>query len=333
MQTRAGHAALDKLSLLQSTVRDSAVASSPASPGETGLALVSHWLQLLQPLKSELQWLFVTQEAEAEAGEGVDSVEHCIWREKRDGAHIVSRVVADLLAVTDAKSRLLHAVRGLLLNLEAGVVPAAWQLRWTKRSTSGSSTLSVQSWLQQLLAAGANWAQPITRLPLWLPAVHQPEALLTASRQRCAQGLGWDIELLELQLVLESGKVGSAGESGTKDDSSLRVTGLSLEGASVRDSRLVLTSQQRCRLPHTRFQWRKCLRTSAFTGSPSKIQSEQMQVAVDDEKRWLPVPLYVDSSRASLVCEVLVEIAYGVQRELFVQRGVCFVIDEIGKGL
>jgi len=334
MQTRAGYDALENLSLLQGASHIKLVESSlptalnDTSPvTETALTLVSHWLQLLQPLNSDLQWIFSVA-AEAQT----DSVMRCMWREKRDGANIIARVLADLLAMKEAKSR------SLLMSLKAGLLPTSWRHLWKKRC---GSSLPAQLWLQQLCTAGRSWAQPMKQLPLWLPAVQHPEALLTSSRQRCAQSLGWDIELLELQLVLDNkrsndrlegdgegeGEGEEEGTGGFVDDSQLEVSGLCLEGAAVREARVVLTTQQRQRLSPTRFQWRQCLRPS--NGGERVIHSEKMQVAVDEEKHWLPVPLYTDSSRVNIVCEVLVELEHCVDREVFILRSVCLVIDGV----
>ncbi|XP_073960540.1 dynein heavy chain, cytoplasmic-like, partial [Choristoneura fumiferana] len=148
-------------------------------------------------------------------------------------------------------------------------------------------------------------ARRLQSIPVWLGGLLNPEAYITATRQCVAQANSWSLEELHLQVTIP--EAGSEAESSA--EWSFQVTGLKLQGATVKGHRLLLTNTIMVDLPLTVLTW---IRGPESTTVPSGGQS-------------LTLPVYLNSARSELLFTVRLPIAPGQEPHAFYERGVALL--------
>ncbi|KAI8434181.1 hypothetical protein MSG28_012296 [Choristoneura fumiferana] len=153
-----------------------------------------------------------------------------------------------VLAICEGSMKQTNETRAMVGALVRGMLPAAWRRYAVARGCT------VRQWVgdfarrvAQLAAvsecvAADQGARRLQSIPVWLGGLLNPEAYITATRQCVAQANSWSLEELHLQ-------AGSEAESSA--EWSFQVTGLKLQGATVKGHRLLLTNTIMVDLPLT----------------------------------------------------------------------------------
>ncbi len=126
----------------------------------------------------------------------------------------------------------------------------------------------------------------------------------------------WSLEDLELYLDIGAAAASSGGEASSHHAPSAGqdsiVAGLMLEGARyVAGDGVQLSDQLRSKLPDSHLRWR--LKTDAAARATSATT-------------YVELPLYLNSSRTSLLADVLLAVPSSVPRHVWAQRGVGIIM-------
>lgn len=263
----------------------------------------SNWLQLLP---EELPTLRRTVENIK------DPLYRFFEREVAAGSALLNEVVHDLrnvVHICKGEMKQTNETRAMVGSLVRGMLPSGWRRYAVARGCT------VQQWVgdfaqrvRQLDAVSSavadKGASRLQTIPVWLGGLLNPEAYITATRQCVAQANSWSLEELHLQVtVAESG---SAPESSS--EWSFSVTGLKLQGATVKQNRLLLTNTIMVDLPTTVLTWIRGPEDASSTGGQS-----------------LTLPVYLNSARSELLFTVRLPVAPGQDPHTFYERGVALL--------
>jgi len=153
---------------------------------------------------------------------------------------------------------------------------------------------------------------------VWLGALYNPEAFMTATRQVVATQMCCSLE--ELDLAVEIKTPDNNTEQRGRDNA-FAVVNLTLEGADLEEGQLSLSSGAiRSQLPLAWLLWHKV--------GPQERETRRLDGKADKDDAPLVLPLYLDESRATLIARMTV-----AQREKdlrqtaaqWAQRGVALV--------
>ncbi|CAH0687822.1 unnamed protein product [Spodoptera exigua] len=282
-------------------VADSMVAGRPAWM-KTLHATATNWLQLLP---KELPTLRRTVENIK------DPLYRFFEREVAAGASLLQQVLHDLrsvLSICQGEMKQTNETRAMVGALVRGMLPGSWRRYAVARGCT------VQQWVGDFAhrvtqlaavsdAVAAMGAKRLQSIPVWLGGLLNPEAYITATRQCVAQANSWSLEELHLQVTIPD--PGTPTEN-AQTEWSFSVTGLKLQGATVKGNRLLLTNTIMVDLPHTVLTWIRGPETS--TGGQS-----------------LTLPVYLNSARSELLFTVRLPIAPGQEPHAFYERGVALL--------
>ncbi|XP_050563736.1 dynein heavy chain, cytoplasmic isoform X2 [Spodoptera frugiperda] len=282
-------------------VADSMVAGRPAWM-KTLHATATNWLQLLP---KELPTLRRTVENIK------DPLYRFFEREVAAGASLLQQVLHDLrnvLSICQGEMKQTNETRAMVGALVRGMLPSSWRRYAVARGCT------VQQWVGDFAhrvtqlaavsdAVSAQGAKRLQSIPVWLGGLLNPEAYITATRQCVAQANSWSLEELHLQVTIPD--PGTPTEN-AQTEWSFSVTGLKLQGATVKGNRLLLTNTIMVDLPLTVLTWIRGPETS--TGGQS-----------------LTLPVYLNSARSELLFTVRLPIAPGQEPHAFYERGVALL--------
>ncbi|CAH1637358.1 unnamed protein product [Spodoptera littoralis] len=282
-------------------VADSMVAGRPAWM-KTLHATATNWLQLLP---QQLPTLRRTVENIK------DPLYRFFEREVAAGASLLQQVLHDLrnvLSICQGEMKQTNETRAMVGALVRGMLPGSWRRYAVARGCT------VQQWVGDFAhrvtqlaavsdAVAAQGAKRLQSIPVWLGGLLNPEAYITATRQCVAQANSWSLEELHLQVTIPD--PGTPTEN-AQTEWSFSVTGLKLQGATVKGNRLLLTNTIMVDLPLTVLTWIRGPETS--TGGQS-----------------LTLPVYLNSARSELLFTVRLPIAPGQEPHAFYERGVALL--------
>ncbi|GBP97609.1 Dynein heavy chain, cytoplasmic [Eumeta japonica] len=195
-------------------------------------------------------------------------------------------------------------------SLVRGMLPSSW------RRYAVSRGCTVQQWIgdfaqrvRQLAAVSETvadkGAKRLQSIPVWLGGLLNPEAYITATRQCVAQANSWSLEELHLQVTIPDIGGETTNDSG---EWSFNVTGLKLQGATVRANRLLLTNTIMIDLPLTVLTWIRGNEETCVGGAQT-----------------LTLPVYLNSARSELLFTVRLPVAPGQEPHAFYERGVALL--------
>ncbi|XP_052742503.1 dynein heavy chain, cytoplasmic isoform X1 [Bicyclus anynana] len=232
-------------------------------------------------------------------------------REVAAGASLLQQVLHDLRNVTaicQGSMKQTNETRSMVGALVRGMLPAGWRRYAVARGCT------VQQWVDDFARRVAQLAhvsrtvadkgaKRLQSIPVWLGGLLNPEAYITATRQCVAQANSWSLEELNLQVTIPD--PGAAAES-AQSEWSFSVTGLKLQGATVKGNRLLLTNTIMVDLPLTVLTW---------------IRGAEPASA----GQTLTLPVYLNSARSELLFTVRLPIAAGQEPHAFYERGVALL--------
>ncbi|CAG9116960.1 unnamed protein product [Plutella xylostella] len=199
----------------------------------------------------------------------------------------------------------------MVSSLVRGMLPAGWRRYAVYRGCT------VQQWVGDFATRGRQLAavseavaecgaKRLQNIPVWLGGLLNPEAYITATRQCVAQANSWSLEELHLQVTIPD--PGTPADN-AQSEWSFSVTGLKLQGATVKGNRLLLTNTIMVDLPLTVLTWiRGPEDPSAGAGGNS-----------------LTLPVYLNSARSELLFTVRLPVAAGQEPHAFYERGVALL--------
>ena len=317
LQSMMGHHVLSGLTVLKGVGGDASLSAViPSSRGSTDATTKNKLLERV--LKACALWLSMLPNSPVNRGlthahgNNTEStpVERFVSREGERGNAILARVRGDLEMVKDyceGKMKSTNKIRYLFGCFSKGQLPEAWSACFD--SPPG---VSIGVWVTNLAdrcaSIGCNnhgcqvGSDSIAEPSYWLGGMFSPEAFITATRQLTAQVNKWSLE--ELELYLEIGIGDAEGVADTV------VRNLVFECAQWSESDgITLSASLRSRLPISRLRW--CRRTDSPPGN------------------FITFPVYLDTTRANLVVEVLVEVSANVPPEIWAQRSVAIVLQSL----
>ncbi|CAB3253573.1 unnamed protein product [Arctia plantaginis] len=232
-------------------------------------------------------------------------------REVAAGASLLQQVLHDLrnvISICQGSMKQTNETRAMVGSLVRGMLPRGW-LRYAV-----ARGCTVQQWVGDFAqrvtqladvsdAVAAQGAKKLQSIPVWLGGLLNPEAYITATRQCVAQANSWSLEELHLQVTIPD--PGTPTEN-AQTEWSFSVTGLKLQGATVKGNRLLLTNTIMVDLPLTVLTWIRGPETS--TGG-----------------KTLTLPVYLNSARSELLFTVRLPIAPGQEPHAFYERGVALL--------
>ncbi|XP_075979872.1 dynein heavy chain, cytoplasmic isoform X3 [Anticarsia gemmatalis] len=232
-------------------------------------------------------------------------------REVAAGASLLQQVLHDLrnvISICQGEMKQTNETRAMVGSLVRGMLPGGWRRYAVARGCT------VQQWVGDFAqrvtqlanvsdTVAAQGAKRLQSIPVWLGGLLNPEAYITATRQCVAQANSWSLEELHLQVTIPD--PGTPTEN-AQTEWSFSVTGLKLQGATVKGNRLLLTNTIMVDLPLTVLTWIRGPETS--TGGQT-----------------LTLPVYLNSARSELLFTVRLPIAPGQEPHAFYERGVALL--------
>ncbi|XP_073960063.1 dynein heavy chain, cytoplasmic isoform X2 [Choristoneura fumiferana] len=318
--TTQGSDLVSKLLKMQQLEDEEELAYNAATQDDNALVVEGDgrpaWMKSLH--QTATGWLQLLPEKLPTLRRTVENIKDPLYRfferEVAAGAALLAQVHNDLrsvLAICEGSMKQTNETRAMVGALVRGMLPAAWRRYAVARGCT------VRQWVgdfarrvAQLAAvsecvAADQGARRLQSIPVWLGGLLNPEAYITATRQCVAQANSWSLEELHLQVTIP--EAGSEAESSA--EWSFQVTGLKLQGATVKGHRLLLTNTIMVDLPLTVLTW---IRGPESTTVPSGGQS-------------LTLPVYLNSARSELLFTVRLPIAPGQEPHAFYERGVALL--------
>ncbi|XP_072938013.1 dynein heavy chain, cytoplasmic isoform X3 [Epargyreus clarus] len=236
-------------------------------------------------------------------------------REVAAGASLLQQVLHDLrnvIAICEGSMKQTNETRAMVGALVRGMLPSGWRRYAVARGCT------VQQWaadfarrVAQLAAVSEavadRGAKRLQSIPVWLGGLLNPEAYITATRQCVAQANSWSLEELHLQVTIPD--PGTPTEN-AQTEWSFSVTGLKLQGATVKGNRLLLTNTIMVDLPLTVLTW---------------IRGPEPAAGAQAGGHTLTLPVYLNSARSELLFTVRLPIAAGQEPHAFYERGVALL--------
>ncbi|XP_041980502.1 dynein heavy chain, cytoplasmic isoform X3 [Aricia agestis] len=268
------------------------------------------WMKILQ--QTATNWLQILPQELPTLRRTVENIKDPLYRfferEVAAGAALLQQVLHDLrsvLAICQGEMKQTNETRAMVGALVRGMLPAGWRRYAVARGCT------VQQWVDDFARRGTQLAQVsaavadrrLQSIPVWLGGLLNPEAYITATRQCVAQANSWSLEELNLQVTIPD--PGTPTEN-AQTEWSFSVTGLKLQGATVKGNRLLLTNTIMVDLPLTVLTW---------------VRGEDTSSA----GQTLTLPVYLNSARSELLFTVRLPIAPAQDPHAFYERGVALL--------
>ncbi|CAG4965564.1 unnamed protein product [Parnassius apollo] len=256
-------------------------------------------------------------------------------REVAAGASLLQQVLHDLknvIAICEGSMKQTNETRAMVGALVRGMLPAGWRryavargctvqqwagdfARRVAQLAAVSSAVAERGAKRLQLAAVSSavaerGAKRLQSIPVWLGGLLNPEAYITATRQCVAQANSWSLEELHLQVTIPD--PGTPTEN-AQTEWSFSVTGLKLQGATVKGNRLLLTNTIMVDLPLTVLTWVRGPEEPAGVGGAGS------------GGQTLTLPVYLNSARSELLFTVRLQIAPAQDPHAFYERGVALL--------
>ncbi|XP_030020118.2 dynein heavy chain, cytoplasmic isoform X1 [Manduca sexta] len=271
------------------------------------------WMKVLH--QTATNWLQLLPQQLPTLRRTVENIKDPLYRfferEVAAGASLLQQVLHDLrcvISICQGSMKQTNETRAMVGALVRGMLPGPWRRYAVARGCT------VQQWVgdfaqrvQQLAhvsdTVAASGAKRLQSIPVWLGGLLNPEAYITATRQCVAQANSWSLEELHLQVTIPD--PGTPTEN-AQTEWSFSVTGLKLQGATVKGNRLLLTNTIMVDLPLTVLTWIR---------GPEPATGAQT----------LTLPVYLNSARSELLFTVRLPIAPGQEPHAFYERGVALL--------
>jgi dynein heavy chain 1 len=238
-------------------------------------------------------------------------------REVSSAITLVGRVRRDLdqvgqVCTGDLKQT--NYLRALINNLTKGVIPPSWQKEYVV-----SESTSLNHWFRDLakriqhLEEAKRQLADLGEKPLriWLGGLFNPEAFITATRQRAARSNKWSLESLILDVeVLDTPDKEAAAMATSRGDSFV-VEGLQLQGAQWANG-LALSTEMIYKLPRVRLAWKTAPADS-----------------VGETKGAVQLPVYLNETRKQLLFAADFAAPESIAPTVWFQRGVAIAATNI----
>jgi len=325
-----GKKTLAKLLKMQTVEEDSALELSSAASEETREQPQRHhgddtrplWIRTLE--QNCLQWLELLPRHLDAMQKSVEHTKNPFFRfferEVAIGRNLLTKIRSDLnqlILVCRGELKQTNYLRTLMNNLTKGIIPKAWkQYPVTEGATLNSWVIDFVQRIKQLQQIKERFegSENATEFSVWLGGLFNPEAFVTASRQRAARAHKWSLENIVLTVQFMNDK--TAQEIPVDINCSFVAEGLTLQGASLNDSTLELSVDMSQPLPPTRFVWKN-------------VDSRVSQRTPDDKKSTVVVPVYLNESRTQLLFSVSMQAKEKVAESIWYQRGVAITTSKI----
>ncbi|OWR44117.1 dynein heavy chain [Danaus plexippus plexippus] len=271
------------------------------------------WMKILH--ETATSWLQLLPKELPTLRRSVENIKDPLYRfferEVAAGASLLQQVLHDLrnvIAICQGEMKQTNETRAMVGSLVRGMLPSGWRRYAVARGCT------VQQWIDdfarrvtQLATVSSTLADQgakrLQSIPVWLGGLLNPEAYITATRQCVAQANSWSLEELNLQVTIPD--PGTPTEN-AQMEWSFSVTGLKLQGATVKGNRLLLTNTIMVDLPLVVLTW---IRGAEPAGAGQS----------------LTLPVYLNSARSELLFTVRLPIAAGQEPHAFYERGVALL--------
>ncbi|XP_047532350.1 dynein heavy chain, cytoplasmic isoform X1 [Vanessa atalanta] len=317
--TTQGSDLVSKLLKMQQLEDEEELAYNAATQEHDPLAVVVEgdgrpaWMKVLH--QTSTSWLKLLPQELPTLRRTVENIKDPLYRfferEVAAGASLLQQVLHDLRNVTaicQGEMKQTNETRAMVGSLVRGMLPAGWRRYAVARGCT------VQQWVDDFARRVAQLAhvsrtvadqgaKRLQSIPVWLGGLLNPEAYITATRQCVAQANSWSLEELNLQVTIPD--PGTPTEN-AQTEWSFSVTGLKLQGATVKGNRLLLTNTIMVDLPLTVLTWIR---------GPEPAGAGQA----------LTLPVYLNSARSELLFTVRLPIAAGQEPHAFYERGVALL--------
>jgi len=269
-----------------------------------GASAIPGWMKHLA--SSVKEWLAIIPKEELAAlKRTVENIKDPLYRfferECTIGRNLLKTVLTDLndiSQVCDLKKKQTNYIRGLLSDLQKGIVPKSW-LRYNVPG------VTINPWiidfserirqLQTIVEAAQKGQTALKEMSVWLGGLFSQEAYFTATRQSVAQCKGYSLEELKLQVSVHNAPV-------ELDNSSFGISGLKLMGAMHSDGKLTITEDIMTDLVYTKISW---------------VRDQDIQIS----GKQITLPVYLNNTRTTLV-ETL---NFKTDQDKFYERGVAIL--------
>jgi len=308
LQTKA-NSFVQKLLKMQAVTDDEDLAyqdveSQKNNKSVIGASAVPAWMKHLSG--SVKDWLAIIPKEElATLKRTVENIKDPLYRfferECTIGRNLLKTVLTDLndiSQVCDLKKKQTNYIRGLLSDLQKGIVPKSW-LRYNVPG------VTINPWiidfserirqLQTIVEAAQKGQTALKEMSVWLGGLFSQEAYFTATRQSVAQCKGYSLEELKLQVSVHNAPV-------ELDNSSFGISGLKLMGAMHSDGKLTITEDIMTDLVYTKISW---------------VRDQDIQIS----GKQITLPVYLNNTRTTLV-ETL---NFRTDQDKFYERGVAIL--------
>ncbi len=237
----------------------------------------------------------------------------CVQREFNSWNALLRRVGSDMrsiVAVSQSKEKATNPIRDLFKVLRRDKLPKTWGTPTSKEMAS------VPAWvedfarrIEHIAKISALSVAQYSTAPIWLGGLSTPEAFVAATRQAVAQAHGWSLETLYLKVA-----VGDDAKQTPPD--SFAFEGLTLFGASWKESALAISNDVSTALPVTRFCW---------------VQRKKKQEDEEADERssgefYANVPVYLDANRQNYLFSVRLRRPASIPATVWSQRGTCITV-------
>ncbi|KAH3764595.1 cytoplasmic dynein heavy chain [Pelomyxa schiedti] len=346
--TTQGSRMLRQVHRMQST--DEGDIASEAQPTDQGQAEkdsgIPAWMRSL--CKDVESWMKLLPQSQLNitpaAEKSSDPLVRCLVREMKTGARLLSKVKKDLIMVVQVvhgKEKHTNYSRTLMDELVKGLIPREWR----KYSLPESVTLTAyfrdfSQRINQLEKLGTQWnvcAPPnggnTTAQPgcsgvqeVWLGGMFLPEAFITATRQAAARAHSWSLETL----ILEASSLSTSSEASTEltpitaaQREGFFITGITLEGATVVNNELTMTTEVHVSLAPVHLTW-KPKAPSTPTPAPAPTTAPAPATAPTSSAPPTPLltlPVYLTETRADVLFTIDARTP-SIPPSVWIQRGV-----------
>ena len=318
LQILTGQSILHKLSTLKSCMDEdistdtstqiSASASVSINEIEKIQQMVTKWFTLL-PDTDNAEVGFT---AAVTSAHDINSsqLQRCLAREIVKGFNIIGSIRRDLdmlQAYCRGTIKVSNDIRFLIDCFTRNKVPNKWCISGSATGLSVSSYISDVHMRWKSLQPYANVVNAVGSIPnvvYTFGNMFSPESFITAIRQHCAYVTKWSLEDLELYLELGESTCELVGQDTV-------VSGLVLEGVTwdAAERSIKLSHELHQKLQLSRLRWKR--------------KDERNKTG-----NYMNVPVYLDTfSRSHIVMEVLIAVPTLVPQHVWLQRGVCFLLN------
>eukprot|EP01035_Chromulina_nebulosa_P017680 gene17680-23270_t len=237
--------------------------------------------------------------------------ERCLYREIVKGKSILALILNELTLLNsylNGETKLSNLIRDIIDRLNKGKVPKSWFSEYTV-----NKDINISQWIDDfvkriknlekylpIISITNNLSQSIASGVYWLGGMFSPEAFITATRQAAAQINKWNLEELELVLIIDDNSKDLSG--------GILVEGLILEGAVYSNSSksINISDDLRNLLPISKLRWEQRNHLSSNT--------------------VISFPMYLNETRNILIADVKIHFPTAIDSTIWAQRGVALTI-------